>query len=89
MHALPFLYKPTYFLYHIPNFDLLDISFEYTKVIAPRLELLLVFVVLLSRRSSETFEPPASVLTLEPLKNNSEGDPTINRVYARTYPVQA
>ena len=71
MRILPFLYKSSYFLYRISNFDLLNTPLEYTKVIAPYLGTLLVFVVLLSRRSSETFEPPASVLTLEPLKNNS------------------
>ena len=41
------------------------------KVIAPCPGSLLVFIVLLSRCFSETFEPPASVLTLEPLKNDS------------------
>ena len=71
MHLLVYLYKPTYFLYRISNFDLLDTPLEYTKVIAPYPGFLLVLVVLLSRRSSETLEPPTSVLTFEPLKNDS------------------
>ena len=58
-------------------------------VITPCLESLLVFIVLLSQRSSETFEPPASVQMLEPLKDDPEGDLTINRVYTCTYLVQA
>ena len=49
----PFLYKPSYFLYCLSNFDLLDTASNIPRSLLLTSGSLLVFVVLLSRRSSE------------------------------------